>query len=250
MKRQSIFHSYPQEYDVMTDAAAREPNHAREVETLVARFQPTRVLDAGCATGLTTRLFAERGIETVGLDCSGPILDVAKRRYADSRLPMSFLLGRFEKLPQALTGKFDLVACLANAIVGVDDAVGLRQALRSFHRVLKPGGALVIQALNFEVVKEGRLHPVKATVTDRLTYLRLLRRQGVRIELIAIRIDTALKPPVFEAFSHEFRGLRASEFEKALTGAGFGGIKRFGNLLLSTPFRRNSRDLVVTATRS
>ena len=249
MKNRSIFATYPDEYDAMTSAVTREPKHAREVESLIERFHPARVLDAGCATGLTSRLFAERGVEAVGLDRVGEIVEVARRRYENSGLAVSFHQGRFEKLPKSWNAKFDLIVCLANAIVGVENLTGLNKALRGFHRALEPVGSIVIQLRNFKLVKEGELLPVKATVDGQRTYLRMMRRRGTRIELNAIRIDYSQTPPVFDPFSHEFHALTSPELKAALEKAGFRKVKRFGNLLMTEPFRAISKDLVFAARR-
>ena len=58
----TFFDKYASEYDAMTEAHLREPKHRVEVEEMIARFAPKSVLDAGCATGVTARLFAEKGI--------------------------------------------------------------------------------------------------------------------------------------------------------------------------------------------
>jgi len=249
VKTRSIFATYPDEYDAMTSAARREPKHALEVESLMARFHPTRVLDAGCATGLTARLFAERGVEAVGLDRVTEIVEVARRRYENSGLAISFRCGSFEKLPISWNGKFDLIVCLANAIVGVENLTGLNRALRGFLRVLKPGGSIVIQLRNFNPVKEGELLPIKVTVDGQRTYLRMMRRRGTRIEFNAIRIDYTRNPPVFDPFSHEFHAITPPELKAAFEKTGFRQIKRYGDLHMTQPFRAASIDLVFTARR-
>lgn len=43
-----------------------------------------RILDAGCGTGLLAGYFAENGYETHGVDLSGEMLEIAKKKYPDS----------------------------------------------------------------------------------------------------------------------------------------------------------------------
>ena len=247
VKKKSVFESYPEEYDLMTDAAAREKNHALEVTALVDRFRPTSVLDAGCATGLTTRLFAERGVTAVGIDRARSMVKLARQRYDDRGLPLSFRYGEFERLPRAFDRRFGLVVCLANAIVGVNNQPGLKRALHNFARVLAPGGALVLQALNYKAIREGETFPVKATAVDGRLYLRMIRRRRDRLELTAIRVDQRISPPNFEPFVHEFRGFEPEDLQAAARSAGLVRIRKFGNLRLTTPFRKTSRDFVLVA---
>jgi len=249
MKARSIFEVYPHEYDLMTNVAAREKRHALEVDALIDRFHPTAVLDAGCATGLTTRLFARRGVTAVGLDRSRRMIRQARQNPADVGRPLTFRVGSFEKLPVSFENAFDLVVCLANSIVGVETKTGLGRAMRGFLRVLKPGGALVVQGLNQEAVEEGVLFPVRATRNDAIIYLRMTRRRGRQGELIAIRLDLSVDPPRFEPFLHEFDTFTRAELCSAFETAGFRSIRTYSDLLLSRPFRVSSRDIVIVARR-
>ena len=45
----------------------------------------TRILDAGCGTGVLSRMLDERGAEVVGVDISDKLVDVAKNRSRSHR---------------------------------------------------------------------------------------------------------------------------------------------------------------------
>ena len=63
----SFFDVYAHEYDALTDASNRKTPHEREVKAMINYFEPSSVLDAGCATGLTGYLFAKNNISTTPL---------------------------------------------------------------------------------------------------------------------------------------------------------------------------------------
>ena len=247
MTKESVFDKYAHEYDLITNAGARLKPHGREVDVLIERYQPTTVLDAGCANGLTSFLFARRGIEVVGLDRSRAMIAEAKKKYAGKRLLMSFLYGNFERLPKVMDEQFDLIVCLANAVAGLGTVVKLREALTNFKRVLKPGGSLVIQALNYEAVKEGEVFPVKATQKGKIGYLRYVRRRAREMELTLVRLDMSTRPFGFEVFSHPFESFLPSVLADTARSAGFGSLRKYGNLILEAPFRRSSRDFILLA---
>lgn len=247
MSQESVFEKYAHEYDLMTNAKERVKPHSREVEALIEHFGPTRVLDAGCANGLTTSLFAKRGIEAVGLDKSRRMIAEAKARYGISNLPISFRYGLFERLPKVLDQRFDLVVCLANALSGLGTKQALRLALAGFKRVLRPSGGLAVQILNYRAVREGEVFPVKATQQGRTGYLRFVRRTGRKIELTMVRLDLSKRPFGFEVFSHEVAGLLPSVLTDAVRAAGFRSLRKYGNLRLESPFRQDSRDLILLA---
>jgi SAM-dependent methyltransferase len=246
---QTVFDKYAHEYDWITNAAQREPAHAREVEAIIARFGPHTVLDAGCATGLTTKLFAERGVSAVGLDRSKPILKQAKLKFADAGLPLTFRHGLFEKLPKSLHRSFDLVVCLANSISGVGSLANLSKSLRCFRDVLKPGGTLVLQMLNYAAVKEGVAMPIKATENDGIVYARYSIRRGKTLAIHVVRLDLNQSPPANEPFVHEFDNFSPDEMLSVVRTVGLVNSRSYGNLLMTERFRKSARDLVITASR-
>jgi len=250
MKQVSVFEKYAHEYDVLTNAKAREKHHREEVRALIDRFRPASVLDAGCATGLTAALFAREGVGAIGLDRSLAMITEARRKYDRSGLSLKFMRGSFERLPKNLNRQFDLVVCLANSITGVGTISNLRKSLSGFRRALKPGGTLVLQALNYEAVREDEILPVRATQQGKVGYLRYARQRGSRQELTVVRLDFSTHPFTFEPFVHEFDNFTPAQLKAALGRAGFRKITRYGDLVLSRPFRKSSRDIVLTALRT
>lgn len=247
MKAVSVFDKYAHEYDILTNARAREKYHRLEVRALIDRFRPTSVLDAGCATGLTAALFAREGIAALGLDRSRAMITQARLKHGSSVLPLKFVVGHFECLPQGLNERFDLVVCLANSIAGVSTISNLQKSLAGFRRVLKPGGAIVLQALNLEAVPENEILPVRATQKGKVGYLRYARRKGAHQELTVVRLDFSTRPFQFESFIHEFDSFSPRRLARALDRVGFRNVHRYGDLLLSKPFSNSSRDIVMTA---
>ncbi|MFZ5979795.1 MAG: class I SAM-dependent methyltransferase [Candidatus Zixiibacteriota bacterium] len=249
MNKKSFFEIYAHEYDMMTDAHQREKMHDKEVAAIIEKFKPEKVLDAGCATGLTSMLFARRGITTVGFDRSRKMIELAKRKFHDSNLPLSFKCGHFEKIPKGLHGKFDLVVCLANSISGVGTLTGLQKSLDNFHVALKPGGVLLLQLLNYRALQDGELMPVKVTENDGLIHARMTERQGKCFRLYVLRIDLKQTPPRLEAFQSEFDNFTEQQVMAGLKKARFTVIHKYANLLMDRKYTRASRDLVISAAK-
>lgn len=100
-----------------------------------------RVLDLGCGGGTYVRYLAGLGHCAVGLDYSLPSLERA--RAADPGPKGLYLSGEAYALPFG-TASFDLVVS-----IGVLQTLGEpERALGEMARVLRPGGALVVEALN------------------------------------------------------------------------------------------------------
>ncbi|UCG62725.1 MAG: class I SAM-dependent methyltransferase [Candidatus Zixiibacteriota bacterium] len=245
--KRSFFDTYPNEYDILTNAPVREACHRKEIAAIIAKFKPTVVLDAGCATGLTARLFAERSIPAVGLDRLKAMVDIAKHKHHPASELLSFRIGSFERIPKTLHAKFDLIVCLANSISGVGTIGNLRKALRGFMSALRPGGNLVLQMLNYSAVAEDEVMPVKATQSGSIIYERFTERRAKRLYLYITRLDLGKKTPQLEVFRHEMDNFSSVEIETSLRLAGFRNLKRYADLHFRKRFTANSHDLVLIA---
>ena len=247
LKRQkSFFDIYPHEYDLLTDAASRRKNHLIEVQSIINYTNPSSVLDAGCASGLTTALFGELGLQAVGIDRSRGMITQAKENYGQLK-NIRFQSSNFEKLPQNLYNKFDLIVCLANSISGVGSLNNLYKSLSNFYKVLKDEGVLVLQLLNYISIVDGEFLPIKITRHDNLVYQRFSERRGKLLYIYVNRLDLSSNPPGYEMFRHEFENFTPKEVTDSLKRARFKRIKRFSNLLFDKKFTKSSRDLVVVA---
>ncbi len=98
-------------------------------------------LDLGCGAGTYVRLLADHGHRVIGVDYSLPTL--GRAQAVDSGAAGRYLCADCYDLPFAKEA-FDLVVC-----IGVLQAVGQPMAiLTEIQRVLRPGGVLVVEALN------------------------------------------------------------------------------------------------------
>lgn len=115
----------------------------RDLEEMLAAVPLTGqewVLDAGCGTGHTALAFAPQVAQVVAVDFTEGMLAQGRQLAADRGITnVDFRSGDVEKLSFD-AAQFDLVVTRYSAHHWPHPA----HALREFHRVLKPGGSLVL----------------------------------------------------------------------------------------------------------
>lgn len=100
-----------------------------------------RVSDAGCGPGLYAAELVRRGAQVVGFDQSPRMVEICAERVPQGEFHVHDLADPIGWLPD---GSVDL-ALLALALEHIDDRVA---ALAELHRVLRPGGALVLSTMH------------------------------------------------------------------------------------------------------
>jgi ubiquinone/menaquinone biosynthesis C-methylase UbiE len=97
------------------------------------------MVDVGCGTGISTRLFAQRSIRVIGIEPNQEMLDQARQEALPSECPLpDYRIGRADSTGLASTTADVVLA--AQAFHWFDPEA----ALREFHRILKPGGWTVL----------------------------------------------------------------------------------------------------------
>jgi SAM-dependent methyltransferase len=170
----------PQEYDRMRQLedwywwfVARREAALRFTEDFRPRYEPIRILDAGCGTGaLLDRLEGRPGVEVYGLDFSGQAL-----AYTRQRGHVHLVQGDLTCLPFP-DGTFDVVT----ALDVVEHIREDERALREVNRVLRPGGVLLASVPAFRFLwgphDTALQHFRRYTAGEMGT---LLRRTGFRV---------------------------------------------------------------------
>lgn len=112
------------------------------------------VLDVGCGNGMHSIRVASRKATVVGVDYDWEHLQTGRTLSTERGVTtVSFLLGNVEQALPFESGRFD-VALLLDVIEHLHQRVGL---LSEIHRVLRPGGTLLVSAPNRDTTWKRRL---------------------------------------------------------------------------------------------
>jgi SAM-dependent methyltransferase len=215
------------------------------------------VLDAACGSGGHALALAKWGYSVSGADISAEMLALARRKATKAGLEdLAFVQAGLDELPEQFpAAQVDAVICLGNSLPHLLSQEDLLAALRSMAAMLRPGGLLVMQNLNYDLrwrtrprffaAQGGTLDGKEVLVWRFADYDQPAGRIAFHIALFRkdqadwhVEVHTTPQRPWF-----------AADLVAALESAGFGEIRSYGLMALPlTPFDpHTSADLVLVA---
>lgn len=136
----------PKEYDAWYETPLGKLSDRLEKELVFSLFEIKHgdaVLDVGCGTGNYTIELAKLGADAIGIDSSEEMVGWARRKAEGERRKVFFQVADALKLSFP-DDSFDLI--VSNGLLCFLKEP--EKALMEMHRVLKPGGRLVVGVLN------------------------------------------------------------------------------------------------------
>lgn len=178
-KVKSVIDDYDDIAEEYADEFYEDPSNRKYIDRFLQSLNGRGILDAGCGVGQDCKYMQEKGFETIGIDLSRGMLEVAKERYPQ---------GRFQLMDMANIAYPDNTfdGIVSNCSLFHIPTEMLPQVLESFKRVLKPDGKLllILQEGNEQVMVEEPYRPG----TYLLNYFssenieKLLRKHGFRVD--------------------------------------------------------------------
>ena len=212
------------------------------------------ILDSACGTGQHAIALEKAGFSCSGADFSQAMVSRARENAQLQGMSMTFRQAGFGQLAATFgQDRFDALLCLGNSLPHLLDEFSLADALWDFAAVLKPGGKVILQNRNFDLVlsersrwmppqtfREGENTWIFARFYDfdpdgRLTFnIQILHAEGedsFEQKVISTRLWPMTRDMLVEAMER----------------AGFEALKLFGDLQGSAYEPQTSGNLVITA---
>lgn len=142
MAKEKILAAYEKladRYDALIDHKPHNAYYDRpNTLALMEEVRGKSILDAGCGPGKYAEILHAQGASVVGFDLSPRMVELARKRNGSQG--DFFVHDLAAPFPMLADASFDTVLC-ALALHYLEDWT---PAIREFHRVLKPGGFLVL----------------------------------------------------------------------------------------------------------
>lgn len=260
------------DYDQMVDWGKRLGREAPFFREIFEAAGVRRVVDVGCGSGKHAIMFAEWGLEVLGVDPSESMLAQARDNAAAAgEAGVRFVEGGFGELEGIAGPGWDAVVTLGNGLPHVDGEEGLRAALADFASVLRPGGVVVLHLLNHARLIEGgvRLMPpaFRSTPDGDRIFLKVLDYvdDGIMFDFVTLTRDPGAGPGADNAFAFDdpaetgwhlrsrrsvHTALPVDLLETSLRDAGFDRFRAFGDHSGRDLDRGADESVIVVARRS
>jgi cyclopropane fatty-acyl-phospholipid synthase-like methyltransferase len=125
------------------------------------------VLDIGCGTGGIARALWLRGYRVTGIDNNARMIEEARERlrtvanqYGEKQkanMPQFMVLDMRRIGEQFAEGAFDSLLSLGNTLVHLSSPEEIEEFFRGAHGVLRSGGRMLLQILNYDYILDERI---------------------------------------------------------------------------------------------
>lgn len=204
-----------------------------------------RLLDAPCGHGRISNRLAERGMTVCGIDRSPHFIDLARQDARRRGVEVDYRVADITSLPREVDGGFDAAINWFTSF-GYHDDQTCRAVLAEYHRVLRPGGRLLIETLHRDwFVRNHPPAPYAASTRigdDLMLDWNTFEPSTGRVNTIR----TVVRDGQVRTSTHFIRLPAATELQQWLTDAGFSNIAITGRN--AAPLTLDSRRLLAIST--
>lgn len=233
------------DYDRMTAFEQRFVKERPFIKLLVDRHAIHTAVDAGTGTGFHALLLARLGVRVTAVDLSPAMIEVLHRHAAAMETQVTGIVARFTELPDRIAGAQDAVFSLGNTLAHAATQDELVASLTAFRRILRPGGVLFLQLLNYRRILAARERIQMVREVGDLRFTRWYAYEGKRVRFNVTREQAGGKEP--ETISLLLTPFTDRDLKAALETAGFVGVTFHGSIAMEPFSPRESRDCAVLA---
>jgi len=146
----------------------RTDDYKEKIVSLLKSYDVHTLLDAACGTGVDSVMLLEAGFNVKSVDASDKMLKYAYKlrwqRHKSDPIYEDWEIGEgdwldLENCEDSINhpeGGYDAVLCIGNSFAHLPDFAGdnslHKKAIFNFHKMLKPGGVLMIDHRNYDYI--------------------------------------------------------------------------------------------------
>ncbi len=246
----AFYDSLAPDYDSMTGFEMRFVREKPFFRLLVENRRIGTALDAGCGTGFHSLLLAGLGARVTAVDVSAEMLDRLRLHAGKMNLDIRSVRSDFGRLRDVVSGPFDAVFCMGNTLPHLPGEKEIRAALETFSALLRPGGMLFLQILNYDRILATRERIQGVRESNGMTFVRFydFDEDGRRIRFNILRLEKKEGKVSHSLVTVPLIPLMARGTVDLIGKCGFREVSTFGSVAMEPFDESESRDLVILAT--
>lgn len=244
-----MFQNMTDIYDAMIDWPKRLAHEAPFYRQLFEEHHVRSVLDAACGTGRHAAMFHAWGLQVEGADLSEAMIARAKKQFGEPD-GLRWTVRGFDQ-PIASAGPFDAVICVGNSLPLAPDMETVERAVARMLAAIRPGGLLMVHALNLWRLPDGPCVWQKSIIVsdasgEKHLILKGVHRCGTRGYVELLVADPQGNAPL-QTECAAFLGLEAERLASMAATAGAADVRFFGGYGNEPYDREKSVDLLLVA---
>ncbi|HYQ59264.1 MAG TPA: class I SAM-dependent methyltransferase [Draconibacterium sp.] len=223
---QNIFYTSISKY--YSEIFPFNPMQLKFVRNKLGELHGKHILDIGCATGELAFQLSKGGAEVTGIDLNEDLLQQAIRSKKQEGI--AFQQGNMLELAQDFeTQQFDAVLCFGNTLVHLNSTALIAKMLDGASEVLKPGGQLLMQLLNYDYICSEPVEELPIIDTENIKFVRHYKFTDGS-DLIGFQTNLEIKT-LNRIVSNEtpLLALKSTELKTLLINAGFRNVQFYAN---------------------
>lgn len=217
------------------------------IEKFVSEYQIQAALDAGCGTGFNSIVLAQLGVQVTATDISEHMLHRAKNNAERKGVHIDTRRCSFEDVAALAHRMYDAVFCLGNSLAHLTTKKDLKKSLKSFKYVLRPGGTLVLQLLNYTRILHDQERIVHIKEVQGKTFIRFYDFMDERLIFNILTLQKEGNSIRHNLHSIHLHPWQSEEIIHSLHSSGYKDIQRYGSMALEPYHKNTSKDLIIVA---
>lgn len=210
-------------------------------------IQSSSLLDIGCGTGNLSHQLAKEFNKVTAIDLDEDMLKVARKNMPSECNNLTFAtLNMLDIAEEFKNESFDGVLCYGNTLVHLPDSEMITQFLQNVNKVLKTGGKLLMQIINYDRIYNKQVNGLPTIENDTISFVRNYHYDS---EFKSLQFETILtNKSTNETITNSIPlfPIRKDMLSLLLQSEGFGQIKFYGNFKKEA-LNENSIPLVIEA---
>jgi len=243
----TIFDSFGDKYDLFVDWNKRLTAEVPFIAKMLRSINAKKVLDVGCATGMHAIELTKQGYQAFGIDISDSLIAKAKKNALEAQIYVPFETLSMLDIAKHPAKPFEAVLMLGNVVSMLKDDEVLR-FFQDAKSVLKTGGALIIQTLNYrKMSKSQERFELVQTPDQDLVFVKVfdLEQQNARLSILMLERDQKW---TMKATTQSILMFSKEDLVRYASRAKFGSISLYGKLD-GSPFKGEDSDQLIAVFR-